>query len=243
MDIYGISHVGMERKVNQDRFQLSLFEGGAFCAVVCDGMGGAAAGEVASTLATETFMASLSDRVKAGMKTGEIKSLLSVACKKANEQVYHASVEKQEQEGMGTTLVAAVHSSGKVVVCNVGDSRAYLVTANDMIQITVDHSLVSEMLQRGEISFNQAQNHPHRNVITRVIGVDPKIKGDYFSLDLLAGEMLLLCSDGLTSELSNQEIFMILREASSAKEAGRALVSAANDRGGRDNITAVVARA
>jgi len=243
MDIYGISHAGMERKINQDCFRLELFEDGAFCAVVCDGMGGAAAGEVASEMAAEVFMVSLSERVKAGMKIGEIRSLLSGACKKANEQVYHASVEKQEQRGMGTTVVAAVCSSGKVVVCNIGDSRAYLVTESGMEQVTADHSLVAEMIQRGEISPHEAQTHPNRNIITRVLGVEPKLKGDFFSFELLEGEALLLCSDGLTNELSDQQILEILNGSPSAEDAGNALISAANDRGGRDNITVVVAKA
>jgi protein phosphatase len=204
---------------------------------VADGMGGHAAGEVASAVALETVRSRLDPRV------ATMASVTDVV-RAANEAVHRRSLEDPATRGMGTTLTLIAPASGpdgdRLVLANVGDSRAYLLADGELRQLTRDHSYVEEMLAAGQITAEEARRHPHRHVVTRVLGVDPSVAVDTWLLTPERGDRYLLCSDGLINEVADEEIARLIVAASDPQAAAEALVAAANAAGGRDNITVVV---
>ncbi len=237
MKAWGMSHVGMARKLNEDSFLICMSadrQGGYF--IVCDGMGGAKAGDVASRLATDTFASHFDPAVPCPRLEECVKS----AMQNANARVWEMSHSDPMLDGMGTTMVCMVMQDGEAVIGNVGDSRAYLIDDEGIRQITRDHSLVGEMLTRGELTPYEAQHHPSRNVITRAIGVDREIRCDTFALRPKAGQYVLLCSDGLTGEVSEPEMYYEVYQSDVPEKACQTLVDIANARGGHDNITVVL---
>ena len=197
---------------------------------VADGMGGHRAGEVASATALEAL--------RAAMAAGQP---LRDAIEGANDAVLEKSVADQDLRGMGTTLTAGtLGTDGNLLIGHVGDSRAYLVRDGELTQVTNDHSLVEEMVRGGELTPEQAESHPRRSIITRALGIDPEVEVDVYPLELRPGDRLLLCSDGLTTMLSGDEIEAILERESHPERAAQLLVDAANAAGGEDNVTAVV---
>lgn len=237
MKAWGISHVGMARKLNEDSFHICMSadqQNGHF--IVCDGMGGAKAGDVASRLATDTFAGQFDPATEYQKLEERVKS----AIQNANTRVWEMSHTDPSLSGMGTTMVCAVVQNGSAVVGNVGDSRAYLIDDEGIHQITKDHSLVGDMLARGELTPYEAQRHPSRNVITRAIGADRKILCDLFTLQPKPGQYLLMCSDGLTGEVSEPEIYYEVYQSEAPEKACQTLVNIANLRGGHDNITVVL---
>lgn len=241
MNSFGITDRGKVRRDNQDSFLIERIGGGdCLLAVLCDGMGGEKAGNIASDIAAKTFSSIVSRRLETASRRPDCAALLTQACDEANHMVYGYSCFDREYTGMGTTLVAALLLEDKVFVLNVGDSRAYKLTRRRLTQITRDHSLVQELVDRGEISPEEALSHPRRNVITRALGVDEQVPCDIFRPRLARGDMLLLCSDGLTNMLRDDEIFAISRKNTDPLSLGRALMDEALARGARDNVTVVL---
>jgi protein phosphatase len=203
--------------------------------VVADGMGGAQAGEVASRIAIEAFETGLDG-------SGSPEERLAIRAREANRQIYDRSRTELGREGMGTTLTAAYLDDGSVAIAHVGDSRAYLFRDDELTRLTQDHSLVDELVRRGKLTEEQAAEHPQRSIITRALGPEPDVEVDTYTFSVRRDDVLLLCSDGLTSMVSEEQIAQILRSAETLDEAGDRLIRAANEAGGRDNITVVLAR-
>lgn len=215
-------------------------EEGIAVIAVCDGMGGANAGNVASRFALDTFMERIQEQVTARMSREGIERALRDAADAANETVFRLSTRQPEFAGMGTTLVAGVITKEKAMLLNIGDSRAYEIDAKNIMQLTEDHSYVNEMIRQGKLRAEDARTHPNRNLITRAVGVDPRVEADVYEVDLREGEVLLLCSDGLNSMVEDAQIGEIIRRSGDLETAGQALVEAAKLCGGADNITVVL---
>jgi len=226
------SDTGRQRRANEDSYfaRSPLF-------VVADGMGGAQAGEVASRVAVEAFERDLGDP---GQSSAE--QLLAERVLEANARIHEMSQASQERAGMGTTITAAYVGEHDVAVAHVGDSRAYRLRGDDFQRLTEDHSLVEEMRRRGQLTAQEADEHPQRSIITRALGPEADVKVDTYSWRGAADDVYLLCSDGLTSMVAESRVADIMRGAGDLGDAGRRLIAAANDAGGRDNITVVLFR-
>jgi PPM family protein phosphatase len=223
----GVTDVGRVREGNEDDF---LVDARTSLIAVADGMGGHRAGEVASATALEAL--------RAAVASGEaIRDAIAVA----NDAVLEKSVSDQQLHGMGTTVTAGTLArGGTLLVGHVGDSRAYLVRDGQLTQITNDHSLVEEMVRGGELTPEQAEVHPRRSIITRALGIDPEVDVDVYPVELRDGDRILLCSDGLTTMVRQDEIAGILSREHDPERAAQLLVDAANAAGGEDNVTALV---
>jgi len=228
--------VGRRRSVNEDSFAMAP-ELGLY--LVADGMGGHSAGQIASRLATAETVDSL-ERVASSTATLTEKLRYCVAA--ANRQVFDTAQEKHELQGMGTTLVALLVGSGRVALAHVGDSRAYLIRAGRIRQLTDDHSVVAELVRRQEITPGAARGHPHRHVLTRALGVRRSVEADLAELTPTPGDVAVLCSDGLTGLVTDSEIAHAVAASSTLELACECLVNLANDRGGDDNITVALVR-
>ena len=242
MRSFGLTDKGKVRKDNQDSFIIEKCDA-KDCLVValCDGMGGAKAGGLASQLSNKAFVsyiyAKLTSRVNRAL---DFQKILRDACTEANGVAYEYSQFDEEYNGMGTTIVGGVvKSNGNGYIINVGDSRAYHISRRlDCItQITRDHSLVEDLVEYGAITKEQAKTHPQRNVITRALGSEAQVDADYFEFTLQGGDFLLLCSDGLSNIVSDDEILEYSREYPEPELLCRSLMSKALNRGARDNVT------
>lgn len=222
-----LTSVGRVRTHNEDTV---LGEPPLF--VVADGLGGHEAGEVASAIAVETLRDHSPRRADA--------KALGRAVRAANREVIRAAREGVGRSGMGTTLTAAIVDGACIAIAHVGDSRAYLLHDGRLEQLTDDHSMVADLIRRGQLSEEDARIHPHRSVITRALGTDADMVADHFEVEAARGDRLLLCSDGLTGMLENETIAEILAAHREPKEAASALVDAANAAGGQDNISVVI---
>jgi PPM family protein phosphatase len=229
-DQAGTTDVGRQRSTNED----SLVVSPPFFAVA-DGMGGAKAGEVASGLAVKVL-----EEHEDSQEPAEAQ--LSAILREANRRIYELATSDESRRGMGTTLTAAKLDDGDVSLAHVGDSRAYRLRDGALEQITKDHSLVAELERSGQISAEAAEHHPQRSIITRALGPEPDVEVDTYTVPGRAGDVFLLCSDGLTGMVSDDEVTTILRNADSLQEAADELVRAANQSGGKDNITVVLFR-
>ncbi len=237
MLIWGATDKGKSRAGNQDAYQIIRNEDDTGLCVVCDGMGGARAGDVASKVACETFCDEIKRRTKHNMSIASMRSAMIGAGEIANRVVFQMSNTNAEYSGMGTTLVAAMISGDEVLVMNIGDSRAYLLTNNKLSRITRDHSLAEDMLLSGGLTPEQARNYPGKNLITRALGTEMTIEGDFYPLKMLPGDCLLLCTDGLSNMLEDADIERVLTENVDLGSCCDKLVDFANERGGLDNIT------
>jgi PPM family protein phosphatase len=227
----GRTDVGRQRSVKED----SLVLAPPFFAVA-DGMGGAKAGEVASAMAAETFQGESDD-------SGEpAEAQLTRILREANRRIYDLAVSDDSHRGMGTTVTAAKVTGNEVSLGHVGDSRAYRLRDRELEQLTRDHSLVAELERSGQITPEAAEHHPQRSIITRALGPEPDVQVDTYTLAGRDGDLFLICSDGLTSMISDDELASILRSSDSLDEAAESLVRAANQSGGKDNITVVLFR-
>lgn len=242
MKHFSLTDKGPVRRENQDFARTETLRQGRCCAaVVCDGMGGARGGQVASALCCETFLENLRSHVNAGKKNAVLLPVwLRLACEIANTAVYERSVEDENCAGMGTTLVAAVLRGNRAELLNVGDSRAYLVGRKRLEQLTRDHSYVADLVASGSLTPSQAAHHPNRNLITRAVGVEEKVEPDLYSVTLKPGQFLLLCSDGLINALSEEQIHALCRAHRKPETLCRALIDAAAAANARDNVTAAV---
>ena len=196
MDYWGLSDIGKVRAQNQDSFRIEELDRHTVLAVVCDGMGGAKSGNIASRLATDVFTDEVVRSYKPGMSQEQTEQLLVGAVKLANFTVYDQARQFEEFAGMGTTLVAALVSGRTATVVNVGDSRCYHITREDIRRITVDHSLVQMMVERGDLTAEEARSYPGKNFITRAVGTEPTVETDVFAIGVERGDALLLSSDG-----------------------------------------------
>lgn len=235
MNLWGITDIGAVRNDNQDSYRIEQLDERTALAVVCDGMGGARAGNVASGTAVERFVQTISDQCP---QPDGWAGALRLAVERANDVIFSMSQERPECRGMGTTLVAALITEETLWVVNVGDSRCYQVLDGEIRQVTRDHSLVADLVEQGEITREQARVHPQKNLITRAIGVDRAVQEDLFELDNTGG-YLLLCSDGLSNTVTDEEL---RREVVAEDKAGccQRLLRLALERGAPDNVTAVL---
>jgi PPM family protein phosphatase len=227
---YSGSDTGRQRRHNEDSM---LVRSPLF--VVADGMGGAQAGEVASRVAVEAFQGGLPDGERP-------EAALAGLAQAANAHIYELSHSNAEQAGMGTTLTAIYVGEQDVAIAHVGDSRAYCLRDGELLRLTDDHSLVDELMRQGRLTPEEAVEHPQRSVITRALGIEGFVEVDTRSFRGLDGDIYLICSDGLTTMISEQLIGQLLLASPSLREAGEALIAAANEAGGRDNITVLLMR-
>ena len=240
MQSWGLTDPGCVRPQNQDAFQIVQLDRNALLCVVCDGMGGAKSGNIASSLALDVFIQEVKRVHKSGMTQEQIEQMLVSGAKLANYTVYDQSQEFEDFGGMGTTLVAAYVSGKKATVVNVGDSRCYAVNRNGIQQITRDHSLVEMMLSRGELTVEQARYYPGKNYITRAIGTEPTVECDVFQHKMERDDALLLCSDGLHGLLDDQEILLEVVHGVNKANCCQRLLDIAKQRGAPDNVTSIL---
>lgn len=236
MNVWGITDRGVVREQNQDSFAHKVLEDGRILAVVCDGMGGARAGNVASTMAVEAFLEAFL-HPEEGL---EDRERLEQAAVQANRAVYRRANSDEGCAGMGTTLVAVLAGEQAAVLLNEGDSRAYHIAQGQIRRITRDHSLVEDLVQRGELTREEARVHPHRNLITRALGSEPELRADYFRQPLEPGDLLLLCSDGLSNMLTDRELLEETARNDGLEACCQRLLQRALERGAPDNVTAVL---
>ena len=242
MKVVGMSDRGAVRAENQDCFRTALTGGGTLLtAVLCDGMGGAQAGSVASAIAADTFMSHAANSLDESSSASEMHMILTDATNYANIKVYDRAFADFSCMGMGSTLVGLMVNGKRACVVNVGDSRAYYITKRRIEQITRDHSLVEEMVARGKISRAEAQNHPKKNIITRAVGVEASVASDLFDVKFSEGSRILLCSDGLSNLVSAEELRLVCGNHADPEKACEALVELALKRGAPDNVTVVLA--
>ncbi len=240
MKIVAKTDKGRVRSSNQDAYAVGEFSDEVVWAVVCDGMGGAAGGNIASALAVKVISDKINASYREKMRDSSIQNMLDSALTAANIEVYDFAEANTELKGMGTTVVCAIVRDGQAFIAHAGDSRAYIISAdNDARQVTVDHSVVQDLLSKGKITSEEAEHHPNKNIITRAVGVDKSIKIDFDQIDLEAGDTVLLCTDGLSNYVTNEEMIDIMSDGKHYAFADR-LVNKANENGGGDNITVVI---
>ncbi len=247
---YGKTDTGSVRDNNQDSFFAGKLDCNTdediFLAVVCDGMGGAVGGSFASKLAADTFTKELTSGMKniieENLSIDSCEVLLSYAARCANSAVYEASLNDTSLRGMGTTLVAMLVFRHNVYAVNIGDSRFYCIGEDGICKISRDHSYVQTLVDQGKISEEEAKVHPNKNVIMRAVGTEPEVKPDFFKV-LPDRKTFLLCSDGLSNFVSDEEIEKTVRESETLSDAVDSLIEKANAAGGGDNITAILVKA
>jgi serine/threonine protein phosphatase PrpC len=241
----GITDVGRVRSINQDCFHLiedkSIY-------IVADGMGGHAAGDQASRIAVKTITDTLSiydlanepPDAEEGTDAMSVEELIRFSLQEANEQILLASLSNQHLQGMGTTAIVAMEYRNQLYIGHIGDSRTYLVRDQQIQQLTEDHSVVQQLVKAGAISQEEAQVHPYKNVITRCLGMQASVEPDVMALDLLPGDRVLMCSDGLTNMVTNEQILEVVSGSTEPHPACETLIAMANEQGGTDNITVVL---
>ena len=240
MQYWGLTDPGCVRSQNQDAYQMVQLDRGTVLCVVCDGMGGAKSGNVASSLAVDVFVEEIRRTWTSNMDDEKIDRMLEAAVKLTNFTVFDQAQQFEEFNGMGTTLVAALIRNRSATVVNVGDSRAYSVTRDGIRQLTVDHSLVQMMVQRGELTPEQAKTYPGKNFITRAIGTESVVECDLFRLDVERGDAIFLCTDGVTNIVDEQEILFEVVHGVNKQYCCQHLLDIAKNRGAPDNVTAVM---
>lgn len=240
MNLWGITDRGAVRTENQDAFRAEMLGDSLGLGVVCDGMGGALAGNVASSLALDTFWSEMVWGCSGGTMPEHPEDVLRDALNAANTAVFRRSREDPSCRGMGTTLVAVLSDGRRAWVLNVGDSRCYLADPSSIEQVSRDHSLVEALVARGEITRSQARSHPNKNLITRALGVESTVKGDIFTSHCPANGFFLLCSDGLSNHVTNQEILYEIVHGGEPETCCQRLLEIALQRGAPDNVTAVL---
>lgn len=229
--------IGRIRTLNEDRVLVQKDLNGFTLAIVADGMGGHQAGDIASQMAIETIQGQLQTQLHAEMSAEECEKALKDAIYLANEEVFHRASTELEYQGMGTTVVLAVATRETVMLANIGDSRAYLISEQSIKQITEDHSLVTELVKSGQISVEEAHVHPRRNVLTRALGTDQAVTVDLYQIQWDDGDSILLCSDGLSGLLDDERIKGIIWNEQDVQRKTDRLIASALEAGGEDNIT------
>ena len=240
MEAWGITDKGNVRSQNQDYYEITPIGDHSLLAVVCDGMGGAKSGNVASRLACEVFTEEILRSYKKDMTVQETERVLRSAASLANVSVYEHSQLSEEFKGMGTTLVAVLVREKEALAINIGDSRAYYIDPDGVRCVTTDHSVVQYMVARGELTPEQAKSHPSKNLITRAIGPSDQVLADVFTLSVNEGDFFLLCSDGLSNQMADQEILFEVAHGVRQDDCCQRLLDIAKERGAPDNVTCVL---
>jgi protein phosphatase len=236
---YGRSDTGRVRESNQDAFICGhLSENALFC-VVCDGMGGVNGGNVASAMAVKIISDRIMDVYREGLSDNSIRNLMETAIAAANIEIYDSAMADLDLKGMGTTVIAAILIDQHFYIAHVGDSRAYFIKPEGIEQITKDHSIVQAMVEKGQLTQNEARTHPRKHFITRALGVEDSVECDYSELIVENGARILICTDGLTNMIETDDIYKIV-QLNNSENAPEKLIHAANMAGGSDNITAVI---
>ena len=240
VSVWGLTDRGIVRRENQDSCAYEIIEDGDLAwGVVCDGMGGAKAGDIASKMAVETFCAHL-EQLRDLEGPPPAADLLLAAAEDANRVVYLKAETDRDCVGMGTTLVGMILRGTTLWVVNVGDSRAYHIPTQAIRRITRDHSVVEDLVAKGDLTPEQARNHPQKNLITRALGTARRVKADLFQETVAEGDYLLLCSDGLINEVTDQEIHREVLAGGTPQEICQRLMTRTLDSGAPDNVTVVL---
>ena len=239
MEFFGRSDPGRARASNQDAYVCGRLSDDAVFAIVCDGMGGANGGNVASAIAIKVISERIVELYRNGMNENSLHNMLESAIAAANIEIYDAAASDLDLRGMGTTVVAAIVYENQAVIAHVGDSRAYIITASSIEQVTRDHSIVQAMVEKGQLTQSQAKNHPRKHFITRALGVEDTVDCDYTEIKLPEEGYLLICTDGLTNMVETDDIHAIVMNSKKEQVVDK-LIAAANMAGGSDNITAVL---
>ena len=239
MNVYSKTDIGLMRSSNQDYCKTGELPDGCIWAVVCDGIGGANGGSTASRIAAETIAEQLKELYHTEKYRDDMEKLIKTAIAIANQRVYDMSLKVYSLSGMGTTVVAAVVKEEVVHIVHAGDSRAYLYENGSLTQITKDHSMVQELVDIGQITPEEARNHPNKNIITRALGTRENLKTDYNGVKFDKDSVLLICTDGLSNYLTDENIAEFIKKSRGDELVGR-LVEQAKMMGGSDNITVAV---
>ena len=240
MQFWGLTDVGCVRAQNQDAFLMEKLDKNTLLCVVCDGMGGAKSGNIASTLAADVFMQQVKQTWNGDTNQEHVDQMLRNAVKLANFTVFDQSKQFEEFTGMGTTLVAVLLCGKRATIVNVGDSRAYYIDPAGIRQLTVDHSVVQMMVSRGELTPEQAKTYPGKSLITRAIGTETMVPCDIFHKKAAHGDYFLLCSDGLSNLMDDQEILFEVAHGQDKSKCCQHLLDIAKKRGAPDNVTSVL---
>ena len=239
MQITGRTDIGAVRSRNEDAFDYGNLSDGAAWAVVCDGMGGVHGGKVASTVAVEIVSDKIRKCYNTSMSVSSLENLLLSTVTTANVHVFDRAIYDENLKGMGTTIVAAVVKNNEACIAHAGDSRAYIISGGKITQVTKDHSLVQQMLDSGQITKSEFEHHPIKNIITRAMGVGEKIDIEFDYICINEGDVLLLCTDGLSGMISDERILEIYQTTNFDLLADK-YIDEANNNGGNDNITVVI---
>ena len=240
MQSWGLTDPGCVRTQNQDAYQIEQLDRNTLLCVLCDGMGGAKSGNIASSLAVDVFVQEIKRTYHGSMDKEKVNQMLRSAVKLANFTVYDQAAQFEEFSGMGTTLAAVLVRGKEATVVNVGDSRVYAVDKNGIYQLTRDHSLVQMMVERGDLSPEMARSYPGKNFITRAVGTETVAECDLFHHKLERGDCLLLCSDGLSNMMDDQEILFEVVHGVNKQYCCERLLNIAKNRGGPDNVTSIL---
>ena len=240
MQYWGLTDQGCARSQNQDTYQIEELDRNTLLCVVCDGMGGAKSGNVASTLAADVFTQEIKRTWTGDMDQERIDQMLHSAVKLANFTVFDQALQFEAFSGMGTTLVAVLLHGKTATLVNVGDSRAYAINTEGIVQLTQDHSVVQLMVDNGELTPEQAKSYPGKNLITRAIGTETVVLADLFHHKLERGDSLLLCSDGLSNLVDEQEMLFEVIHGEEKSQCCQRLLEIAINRGAPDNVTSVL---
>lgn len=240
LKVYSKSDIGLVRSKNEDACDCGVIDNNIAWVIVCDGMGGANGGSTASNTAVHQISEQILSSFHTNGTDNSVKNLITSALFNANVTVFEMAMKNEDLKGMGTTAVVAVISDGIAHIAHAGDSRAYLInTTNGIQQLTTDHSMVQELVKNGDITEQEAKVHPHKNIITRALGVHSVLEPDYCEYPFEKGDILLVCTDGLTNYVDAEQIYQFSRECSPDCLAEK-LVSYAKDGGGGDNITVAI---
>ena len=241
--VYRSSDKGLVRKRNEDNHfvgQWLFRDEKVYLWIVADGMGGHQAGDVASAMAINILVNHFEAVLRGQQGVPDFERAMTEGIQQANADVFAMASRREDLAGMGTTLTAAFYYGANLVTGHIGDSRAYLLDGKDPRQITADHSLVAEMVKSGDLTAEEAEDHPHRNIITRALGTEDSVVVEVSTHQVSSGDWLLLCSDGLTDMVSKEEIAQIIHSQPSERDPANRLVSLAKERGGHDNVTVIL---
>ena len=239
MEVFSKSDVGLVRTQNQDDFRFGIISPSCVWAVVCDGMGGANGGNIASAAAVDYISTKITDLYKSDMTKEQIGELMAEIVSMANNKIFKLASDDPELAGMGTTCEFVFVKDTTVHVVHIGDSRTYAIRGGKIKQLTEDHSVVQEMVRRGELTYEEAQRHPNKNFITRALGIKSSVRLDYIEANFIYGDVLLICSDGLSNHVTTGDMVKICHENRGDALINK-LIDCAKDGGGTDNITATV---
>lgn len=240
MQVWGLTDPGCVRKQNQDAYQIEELDRNTLLCVVCDGMGGAKSGNIASSLAMDVFVEEIRRTWTPSMDQEKMDQMMLSAAKLANFTVYDQAQQFPEFDGMGTTLVALLIKGKMATIANVGDSRCYGLSRRGIRQITVDHSLVQMMVDRGDLTAEMAKTYPGKNLITRAVGTESTVECDIFHQSVSRGDYFLLCSDGLSNMMDDQEILFEVAHGMNKSYCCQRLLDIAQNRGAPDNVTSIL---